>query len=87
MKQGKTVLHENERGLPPRVVVGTDDRMVWVEFGTFAVLLGNLDDVFALTARCVAWNADGDQVPVEARVSTDVRGAVEFRAADLAAEA
>ena len=37
MKQGKTVLIENPYGMTPRVEIGTDNKAVWVDFGSMAV--------------------------------------------------
>lgn len=79
MKQGKTVLEESVYGSVPRVLVGTDDRVVRVEFGTFSVLLHNIGDVYAVTVRADAHDVHGAALPVVARIATDVRGQVEFR--------
>lgn len=37
MKQGKTVLIENPYSMTPRVEIGTDNKAVWVDFGSMAV--------------------------------------------------
>lgn len=83
MKQGKTVLHDSRPGLSPRVEVGTDDRAVWVSFGTYAIFLSNVGDITTVTARCEGYDSHGHPVPVEVHPFTDLRGAVEFRLTEV----
>ncbi len=82
MKQGETILVKGRHGTPPRVEVGNDDRMVWVSFGTISVLLNNIGNINVITVRTDARDENGRPLPVDVRLSTDVRGAVEFRIGD-----
>lgn len=79
MKPGTTVIKERkDKTFPPIVLVGADDRIVHVDFGTITITLSAANDGSVIIARGNAANEWGDSQPLFMRGATDVQNTVEF---------
>ena len=86
MQPGKsTIQRPRIAGFPPTVMVGADDRNIWVNFGTVNILLANSGDGTTIVVRGEARDIRGNSLPLELRAATDVRNQVEYHLQEVPA--
>lgn len=79
MKNGTTTIAERaDKRFPPTVLVGNDDRIVRVSFGTMQIVLSNLGDANVIIARAEAYDQQHHPLPVSTRGSSDIKNQIEF---------
>lgn len=79
MKPGTTIIKERaDRTFPPTVLVGADDRIVHVDFGTITLTLSSANGGSAVIVRGRAEDYHGKPIPLSMRGATDVKNTVEF---------
>jgi hypothetical protein len=61
------------------VIVGADDRMVRVSFGTIQFVLSAHDGGATVLVRAEGYDINGHAVALESRGATDIRNTVEYR--------
>lgn len=78
MKPGTTVIEKRTNpAFPPVVLVGSDDRMVWVDFGTIKIMLSSLT-AGVVVVRGEATGQYGEQLKLDSWFASDVHNQLEF---------
>lgn len=79
MQPGTTIIKERtNKTFPPIVVVGADDRIVHVDFGTITLTLSAHNGGSTVVVRGRAENQEGNPIPLAMRSATDVKNTVEY---------